>query len=153
MTTNFGTIQVWHRKKRVADDTLPAGQEKWVTRKVKLTNFVIGAFWHRVVVEDEFVVRWTATGKIVRTWSTRGVKKAYTFKEAGVDAPSEKYWLTYRYMLEEFVNRIRGRGGSGVWVSGEDSVRQMRVLDMAYEKAGLPARKSSEFKLDAADSE
>ncbi|OIW24866.1 NAD(P)-binding protein [Coniochaeta ligniaria NRRL 30616] len=112
LATNFGTIQVWHRKKRVEDEALPAGQEKWVTR--------------------------------------REVKKAYTLKEAGVDRPSEKYWLTYRYMLEEFVNKIRGREGSDMWVDGEDSVRQMRMLDMAYEKAGLPLRKSPEFKLETA---
>ncbi|KAH8904378.1 NAD(P)-binding protein [Coniochaeta sp. PMI_546] len=148
MATNFGTIQVWHRKKRVEDDTLPAGQEKWVTRKVTDTNFVIGAFWHRIVVESEFEVRRTDSGKVVRKWTTREVKKAYTLKEAGLDRPSEKYWLTYRYMLEEFVNKVRKREGSGLWVDGDDSVNQMKMLDMAYEKAGLPVRKSPGFKLD-----
>lgn len=149
MVSNYGIIEVWHRKKRVADAAgLPEGQEKWVTRKVTDDNFVIGAFWHRIIVEDEFEIRTTGSGELVKKWSTREVKKTYTFKEAGLDRPGEKYWLTYRYMLEEFVNRIRKREGSGAWVDGEDSVKQMKMLDMAYEKAGLPPRKRPEFTLD-----
>ncbi|KAB5542872.1 hypothetical protein GE09DRAFT_1003713 [Coniochaeta sp. 2T2.1] len=154
MVKNYGIIYVTQRRKRVVDDdsqALPAGQEKWVRRRVTLFNFAIGAFWHRIQVDDEFEIVWAGSGKMARKWSTREVKKAYTFAEAGrPDLPGEKSWLSYRYLLEEFVNRVRGREGSGIWVTGEDSVRQMRMLDMAYEKGGLPVRKSPRFELGEA---
>jgi predicted dehydrogenase len=59
--------------------------------------------------------------------------------------PGKEYWSSYRYMLEEFVKRIKGRPGSGVWVSGEDSINGMVMVDQAYEKCGLPLRPTSTF--------
>ena len=53
------------------------------------------------------------------------------------------WWATYRYQLEEFVNLVKKRKGSGVWVDGEDSIRQMEMIDVAYLKAGLPLRATS----------
>jgi hypothetical protein len=151
MLKNYGTVEVWHRKKKVEDDTLPVGQEKIVTRKVTLKNFMIGAFWHSIVVEDDFEVVRTGSGQVVKRWTAKEVKKAYTFKDVpGMDhLPSKKYWLTYRYQLEEFVNAIRKKEGSGVWVSREDSIAQMQMIDMAYEKSGLPLRKTGGFQLGA----
>ena len=140
------------------DTELPEGQEKVRVRKIDFDNFVISAFWHRIVVEDEFIVRERgsggdggdgdgAAGTVLKRWTTREVKKAYTFEEAGIKWPSEDHWLSYRYQLEEFVNAIRGREGSGLWVDGEDSIAQMRMMDMAYAKSGLPPRKTSEYRL------
>lgn len=52
--------------------------------------------------------------------------------------------MSYKYQLEAFVNRIRGRETQH-WVTGEDSIAQMRMIDMAYEKSGLGLRPTSSF--------
>ncbi|KDN48446.1 hypothetical protein K437DRAFT_290422 [Tilletiaria anomala UBC 951] len=65
------------------------------------------------------------------------------FWSAGKGKP---YRLTYRWMLEAFVESVRksqagtpAKGTRGtVWVSNDESVAFMRTLDLAYEKAGLP---------------
>ncbi|KAI1813623.1 hypothetical protein GGS20DRAFT_552547 [Poronia punctata] len=108
------------------------GEKVMRTRKVVFKNFPQPTIFHSIVVEDEFV---TPT----KTWKESKTVKAYT-GEVG-----EPHWTTYRYQLEQFVNKVRGRDVSE-WVSGEDSVVTMRMIDMAYEKAGLPARPTSEYK-------
>lgn len=52
--------------------------------------------------------------------------------------------MSYRYQLKEFVNRIKGRQ-TQYWVSGEDPVNQMKMIDVAYEKSGLGLRPTSSF--------
>lgn len=54
--------------------------------------------------------------------------------------------MSYRYQLEEFVNRVNDRP-TQYWVSGEDSVNQMKMIDIAYEKSGLGLRPISSFKV------
>ena len=39
----------------------------------------------------------------------------------------------YRYQLEAFVDKVRGRAPH-TWTSGEDSLAQMRAVEMVYEK-------------------
>ena len=56
----------------------------------------------------------------------------------------ESYWSTYRYQLEAFVDRVRGREPV-FWVDNEDSVMQMRTIDEVYRKSGLPTRPTSAF--------
>ena len=145
--TQIPRVEVTHRPTVVADASLGPGEEKVRTRKVTLNNFIISNFWHRIDVEDEWEVRDAETGALVRRWKTKESRKAYTFQEAGIDRPSERYWLSYRFQLEEFVNRVRGRPGSGAWIDHADSVAQMRMIDMAYAKAGLPLRPTSSFQL------
>lgn len=85
---------------------------------------------------------------VVRTWMEHGIKKAYTLREAGIDRDSGPYWTPYKYQLDEFVNHVRGREGTGVWFNSEDGINQMKMTDMAYDKAGLPHRPTSNFRLD-----
>ncbi|KGO77412.1 Oxidoreductase, N-terminal [Penicillium italicum] len=59
--------------------------------------------------------------------------------------PGEDWWMSYRYQLEEFVNRVKGRS-TQYWVEGQDSWDQMKMIDMAYEKSGLGLRPTSEFR-------
>jgi hypothetical protein len=40
-------------------------------------------------------------------------------------------------------NGVKKRKGSGVWVDGEDSIRQVEMIDARYFKAGLPLRPTS----------
>lgn len=46
-------------------------------------------------------------------------KKAYVWDDARTNGQlrtGEAYWSTYRHMLEQFVNKIKGKPGSGVWI-------------------------------------
>ncbi len=138
-------VTVTHKEVPVPDDKLPAGQEKVRTRKLVLVNFMISAAWHRIDIEDEYTVRKTDGGAVVKRYTEKESKKVYTFKDAGIDQPGEPYWLSYRHQLEQFVNRIRGRPGSGLWVDAEDSIAQAKMIDMAYTKADLPLRPTSKF--------
>jgi predicted dehydrogenase len=144
----MGHASVMHREMVLPDESLPEEQEKVMTREVRMRNYIWGCIWHRIDVDDWYIVRNKADGTVVKRWVERGTKKAYTLREAGIDRDSEPYWMSYKYQLDEFVNRVRGRDGTGVWVSGEDSINQMKMIDMAYEKAGLPVRPTTTFRLD-----
>ncbi|KAF4615568.1 hypothetical protein D9613_013002 [Agrocybe pediades] len=54
----------------------------------------------------------------------------------------ETYWSTYRYQLEAFVDKIRGRKPVW-WIEGEDSIAQMKTIDEVYKASGLPLRPTS----------
>ncbi|KAG8159935.1 hypothetical protein KVR01_010572 [Diaporthe batatas] len=122
------------------------GTETRRTRTVVFVNFMFSPVYHRVDVEDEFVVARRGSGEEVRRYVRRETRKAYSFREMGVDGPGEVYWPTYRYELEEFVNRVRGRPGNGTFFTHENSMAQMRALDMMYEKSGLGLRPTSEYR-------
>ncbi|KAI0635607.1 NAD binding oxidoreductase [Trametes polyzona] len=51
----------------------------------------------------------------------------------------ESWWSTYRYQLEAFVDKVRGREPPH-WVTLESSIAQMETIDAIYEKAGLGKR-------------
>lgn len=52
------------------------------------------------------------------------------------------YWSTYRWQLEAFVEKVRGKMPPA-WVSGDESIAQMEAIDSIYRAAGLPVRPSS----------
>lgn len=141
---------VRHRPVVVTDDKATEGEEVRKTRTVSFVNFLVPPMYHRIDIEDEFVVTKTGSTEVIRKYTEKETRKAYTFREMGVDQPGEIYWQTYRYVLEQFINRIRGRGASGMFVSHEDSIAQMRALDMVYEKSGLGLRPTSEYRPDTA---
>jgi predicted dehydrogenase len=138
-------ISVLHNEVAMENRELPPAQTQSRVRRITLHNFLVAAMWHRIEIEDEILVRERQGGGIVKRSMQKHSKKVYTFKDAGIDQPSEPYWTSYRHQLEQFVNRIRGRDGSGLWVSNEDSLAQAKMIDMAYEKSGLPLRRTSEF--------
>ncbi|KAJ2906492.1 hypothetical protein MKZ38_001473 [Zalerion maritima] len=123
------------------------------TRKVVIENYLVGAVWHRIIVEDDFLLRKRGgeSKEPIRKWTNKKVVKAYTWEEGKVEAmegqPGEAHWLTYRHQLEQFVNRVRGTKGNGLWIDAKDSVNQSKAIDMVYEKAGVPLRPTSEFQL------
>ncbi|KAK3381514.1 hypothetical protein B0H63DRAFT_475921 [Podospora didyma] len=131
--------------------SLPDGQEELRTRTVTLHNFIASSLWHRIDIIDEHVIRKTdGTNEPLKKWTVRESKKAYTLRDAGnniVDSErweSKEYWLSYKYQLDAFVDRVRGRVPVA-WVDGEDSIAQMRAVDMAYLKAGLKVRPTSRY--------
>ena len=141
--------RVTHREVVVPDLALPASQAKVRTRTVTLHGFLHAVVWHRIDVHDAYVVRATnADHQVVRSWADTTTHKAYAYREAGgvfEGLPGEEWWMSYRWQLEEFVNRVRGRK-TQFWVSDEDSVCQAKMIDMAYEKSGLGLRPTSSFR-------
>ncbi|CAG8970988.1 hypothetical protein HYALB_00007656 [Hymenoscyphus albidus] len=125
-------------KEREVVGPVREGREEVVTRSVEMWNFLMPFLWHSIVIIEEHVVREVGSKKVVKQWTEKEMEKAYNWMEEG--KKGEIWWTTYRCQLEEFVNRIRGREGSGVWIDGESSVSQMKMIDSAYEKAGLPLR-------------
>ena len=140
--------RVTHKEVVIPDKTLPATQEKVLTRQVTLHGLMHAVLWHRIDVKDSYTIRSKADSHPIKKWVESSSHKAYTYKDAGgkfVNAPGEDWWMSYRYQLEEFVNRVKGRKTQH-WVTGEDSIKQMRMVDMAYEKSGLGLRPTSHFR-------
>lgn len=132
----------------ITDDVLPFTQEKVLTRQVTLHGFIHSIVWHRIDVNDSYMIRNKEDRQPIKKWVETKSHKAYSYKEAGgdfADLPGEDWWMSYRYQLEEFVNRIKGRE-TQYWVSKEDSINQMKMIDMAYEKSGLGLRPGSSFR-------
>lgn len=124
------------------------GEEVLRTRKIRFVNFVMPSYVHSITVDDEFAVRKIGgAGTPRKTWTESKTLHAYTWREAGLEdceaRPGEPHWSTYRYQLEQFVNRVRGRPTTE-WVEGDDSVATMRMIDMAYDAAKLPLRPTCE---------
>ncbi|KAI4597863.1 hypothetical protein KJ359_004140 [Pestalotiopsis sp. 9143b] len=144
----FSTITVEHKTVPAPEeeDAKQDGVEVTKTRKVIFWNFMFPNHYHRIDVIDDFEVK--KGGSVVKKYTRKDFKKAYTWKEMGWTQNSEQYWSTYRYELEEFVNKIRGTKGSGKFISNEDSISQARALDMIYTKSGLGPRPSSKFWTD-----
>lgn len=141
-------VTVTTKEVAVPDDSLPEDQEKVRSQVLTLNGIIHGVFWHRIDVKSSFEIRFKDTGKSVKKWVEKESRKAYTFKEAGgefADLPGETFWMSYRYQLEAFVNQIRGRETQH-WVTGQDSIAQMRMIDMAYDKSGLGPRPTSSFR-------
>ncbi|KAI1325924.1 putative oxidoreductase [Xylariaceae sp. FL0255] len=141
-------VRVTHREAVVPDKSLSAGQEKVRTRVVTMHGYIHAVVWHRIDVKDSYIIRDFADKRPVKTWTESTSHKAYTFKEAGGELgglPGEAWWMSYRFQLEAFVNRIKGRKTQH-WITGEDSVNQTKMLDMAYKKSGLGLRPTSEYR-------
>lgn len=140
--------RVIHKEVIVPETALPATQEKVMTRVVTLHGFLYAIIWHRIDIEDSYVIRNKAGGQPVKKWVESRSYKAYSFKKAGgnfSNLPGENWWMSYRYGLEAFVNRIKGRP-TQYWVTREDSINQMKMVDMAYEKSGLGLRPTNLFR-------
>lgn len=142
------SVVVTNKEVIVSDSSLPKDQEKALKREQSIYGVAFGLLWHRIVIKDNYTIR-TKNGRVIKRWTEKKFHKAYTFKEAGgefANYPGEKYWISYRHQLEQFVNKIKGRETQS-WITGEDSINQMKMLDMAYEKSGLGLRPTSNFRL------
>ncbi|KEZ42074.1 hypothetical protein SAPIO_CDS6299 [Scedosporium apiospermum] len=52
-------------------------------------------------------------GSVVKKWKARETEKGYTWKEISLDYPGEAYWAPYQWQLEAFIDRKKGRPGTG----------------------------------------
>ncbi|KAI1165942.1 hypothetical protein F5B18DRAFT_609251 [Nemania serpens] len=154
------TVSVTHKPTVIdpaeASGEVGNGEEVLRTRTVDFANFVLPTIFHTITVSDQFAVRQkgAAAGTPPRkTWKKSTTLKAYTWRETGLvgfeTQPGEPHWTTYRYQLEQFVNKARGRD-TPQWVEGTNSVNTMRMIDMAYKTAKLPLRPTT---VDEAQSE
>jgi predicted dehydrogenase len=137
-------IEVLHRATEVQDTSLNPNHVKTRTRKVIFYGHMFATIYNRIDTEDTYEVRNKSDQQLVKKWTEKKTKSAHAFRDIEVDQPGEVYWKSYRYQLEQFVHRIKGRTGDGVWVSADQSIAQMKAIDMVYEKSGMGVRPSSE---------
>ncbi|BCS14524.1 dimeric dihydrodiol dehydrogenase [Aspergillus luchuensis] len=118
----------------------------FVRRKVTLWNHLIPTVYHRIDICDTHTLR--RGEEVVKTWDVMEYAKAYNWPAGDVRAQTyQEWWTTWRCQLVEFVNRIKGRAGSGVWIDGEESIAQMEAIDDTYAQAGLLTRPTSAFEV------
>ncbi|KAF8901951.1 NAD(P)-binding protein [Mucidula mucida] len=101
--------------------------------EAELFNFVLPTVYHTITVKKDGQVR---------------KEKAYVpgYKD-GVKGKGEDWWSTYRYQLETFVDRLKGRdtGKEVAWVTMEDSIANIEWIEKIYEKSGLGSRPKSTY--------
>jgi predicted dehydrogenase len=85
---------------------------------IEMFNFVMPVIYHYITVKPN--------GSVPRT------EKVYAFK--GDNGKGEEWWTTYRYQLEAFVDKIKGRTPQ-TWMSAEDSIANMEWIERIYEEA------------------
>jgi predicted dehydrogenase len=117
--------------------------EKWTKKSIVMHCYMGSHIYHRIDVTITTELRNMRNGKLVKSEKKTDFFKEYKWATGGESRKGEEWWSTYRYQLEAFVDRVKGRKGSGVWVEGEDSIRQMEVIDATYVKTGLPLRTTS----------
>ena len=129
---------------------------------VTLDNFVGPWLSHNISIQRKDPV----TGKLVGKKESRKCYKGGPFWAAATSSSSthgtdktngkeeeevgEEWWTTYRYQLEAFVRMVRDvdkkgkeeaeKEYRGPWMTMEESVKIMEVIDDVVEKAGLPGR-------------
>ena len=132
-------------EERVLEDS--AGQVHSVQRNVTMWNHLAPSVYHRVDVQDTHTIR--NGEQVVKSWKESKYEKAYRWAAGDARADDgQEWWSTYRYQLNEFVNKVRGSGGSGVWVDSDDSIKQMEAVDETYRKVGLKVRPTNGFELE-----
>ncbi|CZR68804.1 related to Oxidoreductase [Phialocephala subalpina] len=109
-------------------------------RTLTMWNFPGPHFWHSIQILDQHTIRRAADGLTIKSWAESEYKTAYTWAWMATKIQDAAHWSTYRHMLDQFINKVQGKEGSGVWISGEDSIKQMKAIDDTYEKARLPVR-------------
>ncbi|KAI0822503.1 NAD binding oxidoreductase [Trametes gibbosa] len=92
-------------------------------------NFMMPHLYHYIQIHDK------------RTGATH-TEKYYTGGPLW-GARGESWWSTYRYQLEAFVDKVRGRAPAH-WVTLESSVAQMETIDAIYEMTGLGKRQPTQ---------
>lgn len=125
-------------------ETTNNGLHKSSQKSLMFWGFMGPHSYHRIDITTTTTLRDPSSGKIVKEEKKTEYKKAYKWPEGmGGEKKGEDWWVTYRYMLEEFVNKVKRRDGSGAWVDGEESIKQMEATDRTYERAGMLVRPTS----------
>ncbi|KAI0344542.1 NAD(P)-binding protein [Trametopsis cervina] len=107
--------------------------------ELEIFNYVMATLYHSVTVSVK-------SGKEGKGRRSR-VEKVYRPTDGG---KGEEWWTTYRYQLEAFIDKVRGREPER-WVSEEESIATMEWVEKVYEQSGLGVRPPSGFKLAVAE--
>ncbi|KAF9262879.1 NAD(P)-binding protein [Marasmius fiardii PR-910] len=94
---------------------------------IEIFNFLIPHFYHYITVSP--------VGKKSR------VEKAYQFADG---TKGEEWWTTYRYQLEAFVDKVRGRKPQ-TWVEPQDTIDNTKWIEAIYAKDGFGSRPRSKY--------
>lgn len=128
----------------VQEDGVPL--QHFSRRTITIWNHIFPFIYHRIDISDLHTLR--RGEDIVKSWNDIRYEKAYNWPKDDKRAVVYRdWWSTYRCQLEEFVNRIKDREGSGVWIDREESILQMETIDETYESAGLKPRATREFEI------
>ncbi|KAG6869203.1 hypothetical protein C0993_009066 [Termitomyces sp. T159_Od127] len=92
--------------------------------EIAVYNFVMPTLYHSIKV--------TAKEDARKKTKTR-VEKVYTFADGEMEGKGEAWWTTYRFQLEAFVDRVKGRPVQ-TWVDREDSIANMHWIEQIYAK-------------------
>ncbi|KAI5121620.1 hypothetical protein M0805_001150 [Coniferiporia weirii] len=95
---------------------------------VEIYNYILPSGYHSITVKP--------------TKGKKRVEKVYVYE----DGVGEEWWSTYRYQLEFFVDKVKGREPK-LWVDGQSSVSNMHWIEEIYNKTGLGSRPKSNFTL------
>lgn len=106
--------------------------------KIEYPSFVLPVFADGIIIHEKDE-HGKLTGKsIAEKDLIEGFEQSYG------SCGGQKWWTTYRWQLEAFVGKIRaiqnGKSWQGPWMTLDESVGQMEVIDSVYDKAGLPRR-------------
>jgi len=100
---------------------------------VELYNYILPTIYHRIRV--------TAYAEEGEKPTVKSFT-AYKFEDG--EGKGEEWWTTYRYQLEAFVDKLKGRTPQ-TWVSAEDSVANIHWIEQVYAKSGLGSRPKSDY--------
>lgn len=123
-------------------DATPSFTVELTKARLHLDNFVGPYISHSVTITHK-----DANGKLTgKKESLSAYKGGSHWGERG-----QKWWTTYRYQLEAFVDMIRateagnkdGKGAVACWVNLDESKGVLELIDGVYDKAGLPRRESA----------
>ncbi|KAF9454143.1 putative NAD binding Rossmann fold oxidoreductase [Macrolepiota fuliginosa MF-IS2] len=95
--------------------------------EVTFYNAMMPHLYHYIEIKDK------RSGEVLRKQAYKG---GPLWGERG-----EAWWSTYRYQLEAFVDKLRGREPV-CWQTSKDSINQMKTIDEVYCKSTLPSRPS-----------
>ncbi|KAK5055932.1 hypothetical protein LTR84_012482 [Exophiala bonariae] len=113
--------------------------------EIRVDNFIGPWISHNIAITP--VTRDAGTGQIL----SRGKKFQTKLYQGGPlwereeartgTKVGENWWTTWRYQLEGFARKVRdGDDYLGPWVTLDESVRVMEMIDAVYTKGGLPVR-------------
>lgn len=141
-------VTVTTKEDVVPDSKLSASEIKIQKRELTMHGIVHSIFWHRIDIKNVYEIRDKTSARVIKHWEEKQSRKAYSFEEAGdefASLHSEPYWMSLRHQLEQFVNRVKGRP-TAAWMKPDESIAQMKMIDMAYEKTSLGLRPTSKFR-------
>ncbi|WWC85195.1 uncharacterized protein L201_000054 [Kwoniella dendrophila CBS 6074] len=104
---------------------LPSIQIECEKATIYFYNFMMPHIYHYIAITDKITKHTT-------------YQKHYNYGPKWQEI-GDPHWSTYRYQLEAFADRIRGKTPLH-WITSDDSIAQMETIDQIYLKNGLYPR-------------